>query len=132
MLAEVLDIWFDRLLFYTFNFVWVRIFLLNNLFCINVCKILWTFFRVANHKLLECEVVCLQLAFLQLAALKTLATLLSCGRYSELLLVPNAVPQKSSDGIDKDKVTFWGIDLCCLNTYWSNEHSSPFQNVSFI
>jgi hypothetical protein len=61
-------------------------------------------FRVANHKLLECEIVCLQLAFLQLAALKSLATLLSCGRYSELLLVPNAVSQKSSDGPDKDKV----------------------------
>ena len=60
--------------------------------------------RVANHKLLECEIVCLQLAFLKLAALKSLATLLSCGRYSELLLVPNAVPQKSSDGLDKDKV----------------------------
>jgi len=60
--------------------------------------------RVANHKLLECEIVCLQLAFLQLAALKSLATLLSSGRYSELLLVPNAVPQKSSDGREEDKV----------------------------
>jgi hypothetical protein len=60
--------------------------------------------RVANHKLLECEIVCLQLAFLQLAALKSLATLLSCGRYSELLLVPNAVPQKSSDGLEENKV----------------------------
>jgi hypothetical protein len=60
--------------------------------------------RVANHKLLECEIVCLQLAFLQLAALKSLATLLSCGRYSELLLVPNAVPHKSSVGLAEDKV----------------------------
>jgi len=60
--------------------------------------------RVANHKLLECEIVCLQLAFLQLAALKSLATLLSCGHYSELLLVPNAVPQKSSGGLQEDKV----------------------------
>ncbi|XP_069694063.1 probable E3 ubiquitin-protein ligase HERC1 isoform X1 [Periplaneta americana] len=59
--------------------------------------------RVANHKLLECEVVCLQLAFLQLAALKTLATLLSCGRYSELLLVPNTVSQILCNGTDKDK-----------------------------
>ncbi|KAK7862054.1 hypothetical protein R5R35_011478 [Gryllus longicercus] len=48
--------------------------------------------RAANIKLLECEVVCLRLAFLQLAALKTLATLLSCGRYAELLLVPHTIP----------------------------------------
>ncbi|XP_021933596.1 probable E3 ubiquitin-protein ligase HERC1 isoform X3 [Zootermopsis nevadensis] len=67
--------------------------------------------RVANHKLLECEVVCLQLAFLQLAALKTLATLLNCGRYSELLLVPNAVLQNSYDGIDKDKEMVGNAEL---------------------
>jgi hypothetical protein len=36
--------------------------------------------------------------------LKSLATLLSCGRYSELLLVPNAVSQQSTCGLDKDKV----------------------------
>ncbi|PSN36069.1 hypothetical protein C0J52_06695 [Blattella germanica] len=59
--------------------------------------------RVANHKLLECEVICLQLAFLQLAALKTLATLLSCGRFAELLLVPNAILQKPPE-FEKDKV----------------------------
>ncbi|XP_068081364.1 probable E3 ubiquitin-protein ligase HERC1 [Anabrus simplex] len=46
--------------------------------------------RAANGKLLECEVVCLRLAFLQLAALKTLATLLSRGQYAELLLIPHA------------------------------------------
>lgn len=68
--------------------------------------------RVANHKLLECEIVCLQLAFLQLAALKSLATLLSCGRYSELLLVPNTVHQKSSDGLEEDKVLVFRFSHC--------------------
>ncbi|KAJ9597344.1 hypothetical protein L9F63_011784, partial [Diploptera punctata] len=64
--------------------------------------------RVANHKLLECEVVCLQLSFLQLAALKTFATLVSCGRYAELLLVPNTVVNKPELG--KDKV--YGEEKC--------------------
>nr|CAD7438539.1 unnamed protein product [Timema bartmani] len=59
--------------------------------------------RAATHKLLECEVECLQLAFLQLASLKSLATLLSCGKYAELLLVPSMAPFKKMDSEDEDK-----------------------------
>nr|CAD7425857.1 unnamed protein product [Timema monikensis] len=59
--------------------------------------------RAATHKLLECEVQCLQLAFLQLASLKSLATLLSCGKYAELLLVPSMAPFKKMDSEDEDK-----------------------------
>lgn len=100
-----------QVLFVNFNFIEAVLFLII-CFTKTFVKYYKHFSRVANHKLLECEVVCLQLAFLQLAALKTLATLLNCGRYSELLLVPNAVLQNSYDGIDKDKVMFLDIELC--------------------
>lgn len=98
-----------QVLLVIFHFLSENVLFIIILFFKNIVKYYKHFSRVANHKLLECEVVCLQLAFLQLAALKTLATFLSCGRYSELLLVPNAVLQKSNDGTDKDKVTFLDI-----------------------
>ncbi|XP_049838129.1 LOW QUALITY PROTEIN: probable E3 ubiquitin-protein ligase HERC1 [Schistocerca gregaria] len=57
--------------------------------------------RAASAKLMECEELCLQIAFLQLAALKTLSVLLRNGIYAELLLVPHAdflvVAEKETD-----------------------------------
>ncbi|KAF6207949.1 hypothetical protein GE061_016398 [Apolygus lucorum] len=45
-----------------------------------------------NGKLLECEDKTLRLCMINLAAMRTLATLLSCNKYSELLLDPTTLP----------------------------------------
>ncbi|XP_054287973.1 probable E3 ubiquitin-protein ligase HERC1 [Macrosteles quadrilineatus] len=45
--------------------------------------------RLANEKLLWCETAAVQVTCVQMSALKTITTLLSCSQYTELLLVPN-------------------------------------------
>ncbi|XP_046401290.1 probable E3 ubiquitin-protein ligase HERC1 isoform X2 [Ischnura elegans] len=44
--------------------------------------------RATDVKLLDHEAACLRFSFLQMSALKALQTLLSCGHYVEMLLVP--------------------------------------------
>ncbi|KAG8223096.1 hypothetical protein J437_LFUL002044, partial [Ladona fulva] len=57
--------------------------------------------RAADLKLLDHEAGCLRFAFLQMAALKALNTLLSCGHYVEMLLVPKTKGNKKrEEGID--------------------------------
>lgn len=43
--------------------------------------------RVAQQKLIKCENLCIKLSWLQLAALKSLAVLLGCNKFLELLLL---------------------------------------------
>ncbi|XP_063233987.1 probable E3 ubiquitin-protein ligase HERC1 isoform X2 [Bacillus rossius redtenbacheri] len=60
--------------------------------------------RATNRKLLECEVKCVQLAFLQFSSLKSLAAVLGCEKYGELLLVPKrpSEKEKQNDGSPKE------------------------------
>lgn len=54
-----------------------------------------------NGKLLECEGSTLRITMIQLAAIKTLATLFGCNKYSELLLDPDVMNSITKDEVSK-------------------------------
>lgn len=67
---------------------------------------------MANTKLLTCENLAVAVVCIQMGALKTLTTLLSCSQYSELLLVPLS---SFSLPVKKDlKVTIHIHNLCVM------------------
>ena len=53
----------------------------------------------ANNKLLECEASTLRLSMVQLAGFKTLAALLSCSRYSDLLYTTTCGSSQAKEGV---------------------------------
>ncbi|XP_071450243.1 probable E3 ubiquitin-protein ligase HERC1 [Hetaerina americana] len=66
--------------------------------------------RATDLKLLDHEAACLRFSFLQMSALKALQTLLSCGRYVEMLLVPKTKVIGQGQGRSEELVSERRVD----------------------
>lgn len=56
-----------------------------------------------NGKSLECEGSTLRITMVQLAAMKALATLFACNKYSELLMDPSVLSPTTKDEVSLKK-----------------------------